>query len=58
MYYIILVQFLTVVTFVLHYIYIVSLTSVSNLMMAKSEMAETCCWSWYLRYTCKYSCVM
>jgi len=31
---------------------------VSNLMMAKSGMAETCSWYGYLRYTYKYSCVM
>jgi len=29
---------------------------VSKLMIAKSEMAETC--SWYVMYNCKYSCVM
>ena len=42
-----------------HYIifcHIVSLIIVSNLMMAKSEMAETC--SWYVMCNCKYSCVM
>ena len=30
----------------------------SNLMMAKSEMAETCSWCGYLSYTYRYSCVM
>ena len=46
--------------FVLHYIYIyiVSPIIVSNLIMAKSEMAETCSWCEYLSYTYKYSCVM
>jgi len=32
-------------------VYIVSLTYVSNLMMAKSNVAETCSWSEYLSYT-------
>ena len=33
-----------------------SLIILSNLMMRKSEMAETC--SWYIKYNCKYNCVM
>ena len=36
--------------------YVVSLTIVSNLKTAKSEMAGTC--SWYVMYNCRYSCVM
>jgi len=35
--------------------YIVYLIIVSNLMMAKSEMTETC--SRYIMYSCNYSCV-
>ena len=33
------------------FIYIVSPTAVSSLMMAKSEVAETCSWCGYLSYT-------
>jgi hypothetical protein len=36
--------------------YTVSLIIVSNLMMAKSEMAETC--SWYVMYNYEYRCVL
>ena len=38
------------------YTRIVSLIIVSNLMMAKSEMAKTC--SWYVMHNCKYNCAM
>jgi len=45
----------TTVFAIIHNLSTTSLTVVSDLMMAKSEMAETCS---YIMYGCKYSCVM